>query len=90
MLVDLHEGVTIVKEFVVIELCKDKDGKITPSVYSHETIEDAQESYYGKCRTGVKSQYITHTVILMNSTGGILEGPKVFRHDPPATTQQGE
>ena len=35
---NIHKEVTTMKEYVVIELCKDTEGKMTPSVYSYEDI----------------------------------------------------
>ncbi|MBQ1791322.1 MAG: hypothetical protein II008_14180 [Oscillospiraceae bacterium] len=77
------------KEYVVIELCKDTEGKMTPSVYSYEDIADARALYYNKCATAVKSAYLTHTIMLVNSAGVNMEPPKCFRHEPVAPQQDG-
>lgn len=72
------------KEYLVIEICKTKEGAIEPGVYSYESIEDARERFYSKCSGAVKSEYLVHTIMLINSAGAIFEGPKCFRHETPA------
>jgi len=78
------------KEYVVIELCKDTEGKMTPSVYSYEDVADARALYYNKCATAVKSAYLTHTIMLVNSAGANIEPPKCFRHEPAAPAEPTE
>lgn len=73
------------QNYITLEICKQEDGRIGVPVNAHETIEDARESYYGKCKTAVKSAYPIHTVMLLNDAGGIIEGPKCFRHEKQAT-----
>ena len=70
------------KEYVVLELCQ-TETKIEPSVLSYEDVRDARALFYNKCAVAVKSAYLTHTIILMNAAGGIIEGPKCFRHVQP-------
>lgn len=72
------------KEYVVLELCQ-TETKIEPSVLSYEDVRDARALFYNKCAVAVKSAYLTHTIILMNAAGGIIEGPKCFRHEKQAT-----
>lgn len=71
------------QNFVTLEICKQADGRIGVPVNAHETIEDAREAFYGKCKLAVKSAYPIHTVMLLNDAGGIVEGPKCFRHVQP-------
>ena len=76
------------KEYLVIEICKKQDGSIEPGVYTYESIEDARERYYQKCSGAVKSEHLSHTIVLMNSAAVILEGPKCFRHEPVAKPEE--
>lgn len=73
------------KEYIVLEICKDTEGKISPAVYTYEDIKDARALFYNKCATAVKSDYLVHSVVLMNSAGNTIE-MKSFRHEPAATT----
>lgn len=72
------------KEYVVLELCLSADGSLAPSIYSYVSIDDARALFYNKCAVAVKSAYLVHTVMLMTVSGGMLEQPKVFRHEPEA------
>lgn len=73
------------KEYVVLELAQTQEGKLEPAIYSYEDVVDARALFYNKCAVAVKSAYRVHTVVLMNVSGAILEGPKCFRHEPAAT-----
>lgn len=77
------------KEYVVLELCQ-TETKIEPSVLSYEDVRDARALFYNKCAVAVKSAYLTHTIILMNAAGGIIEGPKCFKHVPEAPATEPE
>lgn len=71
------------KEYIVLEICKDAEGKISPAVYTYEDIKDARALFYNKCATAVKSEYPVHSVVLLNSAGSTIEN-KSFRHEPVA------
>lgn len=73
------------KEYIVLELSQATDGTLNPAVYSYEDVVDARSVFYSKCATAVKSENRVHTVVLMNVSGAILEGPKCFKHEPAAT-----
>lgn len=78
------------QNYVTMEICVVADtGRIAAPVNAFESVEDARVDFYGKCKNAVKSSYLTHTVLLMNASGSILEGPKCFRHEPAATPDDG-
>ena len=70
------------KNYIVLEIQASNDGNTGIIHGEFEDITDAKSDFYSKCSFAVKSQVLIHTIVLMNAAGGIVEGPKCFRHEP--------
>lgn len=74
------------KDYFVIEICRNHDGSARPAVYGYESKSEAESRFYAKCSTAVASEYAVHTVMLVNVGGGVLEH-KSFQHAPAVTPE---
>ena len=74
------------KDYIVIELQRNSDGTMAVLSDTYSDVASARSSFYTKCGIAVISQVFIHSMVLMNSTGAVLE-QKSFRHETVATPE---
>ena len=59
--------------FIVIELQVNADGTVGNIVTSHATLPEAQNKFYSVCAFAAISEIPTHSVVILDRTGVMIE-----------------
>lgn len=73
--------------FLILEIqVNHNDTVATLPVVPKDTIEQAQSAFYSVCAAAAMSSLKTHTVMLFNTEGQLLDR-KFWHHDEPPATE---
>lgn len=75
-------------KYLVMEIQTNTDGTINvPPVTTFDKYSDAQTNYYGALAVAVVSNFIEHTVCMLNSEGRLID-KQCFKHVTVETVEE--